>query len=105
MIEGALQDAVDSVWTNTIGRVVSWLPDWLVWLFSYSADVWVLWAISFAIGYVFGRWGFVALISIAGALFAVFTLGRRSKETPLPPIPRPRPKPKNIFEQIFKRGQ
>lgn len=109
MIKDALQNAVDGVWVNTIGRVIGWLPDWLVWLFSYPADVWALWAIALVVGYVLGRWGFVALAAIGGLLIAVFTLGRRSKSAPgtdEPPIPKPdvrAERPKTLLERIFKR--
>jgi len=111
MFQDAMQNAVDGVWANTIGRVIGWLPDWLVWLFSQPMAVWVALWIGVAAGYVLGRWGWLALAALGGLLIAVFTLGRRSKSVPPiepehPPVPRPRPgQSKTLLERILgKRG-
>jgi hypothetical protein len=93
MFEGALQNALDGVWANTIGRLA-----WLAWLLSYPADVWALVAVAFAAGMVTGQWGLKALVAAGALIVAVFTLGRRSITAPEPehkPVPKSAPPDKS----------
>lgn len=106
-----MQNALDGVWNNTIGRIVEWVPNWLAWLLSYPWDVWALVLVAFVAGYVFGKWGFVALASIGGLILAAFTLGRRSagkdnKEGPAPHKDTDNaPAPRKTLLDLFRRGR
>ncbi len=112
MFEGALQDAIDGVWSNTLGRLAGWVPDWLAWLLSYPADVWALVAVAFVAGMVAGKWGLKALVGTGALIVAVFTLGRQSKAAaPVPkvqhadPPDKSPPRRKTLLDRFMGRGR
>jgi len=106
MIEDALQNALDGVWSNTIGRL-SWIvPDWVAGLLSLPFVSWVAIFVALAFMYSWGKFGFAKSVLMGIPAVLLWLAGRRSKAPPVKhakPPEETRSERKTLFGRLFQK--
>lgn len=110
LIESGIREAFGGLWTDATGWLVGLLPDWLVWAFSFPFVAYLALAIGLGIGYIAGRVGWLAVLTIGASLVLVWHFARRQddEEPDDPdfspqPTPQPQPRKRTLMDLLNRR--